>query len=166
MEAGRFREDLFYRLDVYPVTVPPLRDRSEDIPLLVEHFVRQLGSRHGTEIREIPGAVMELLADYSWPGNVRELQNVIERAILVSDHGVLRLADPLTERDTDPTEERFVNVRGRFRPLNDVERDYIAEVLESVDGQVSGSGGAAEILGLHPNTLRSRLKKLGITPRK
>jgi len=162
MEGGRFREDLFYRLEVYPVTVPPLRDRSEDIPMLVQHFVGQIGARHGAQIDEVPSTVMRLLQDYSWPGNVRELQNVIERAILVSRQGVLRLADPLEERGNDEAPTPVRGVEDRFRSLNDVERDHIAEVLESVNGQISGSGGAAEILGLHPNTLRYRMKKLGI----
>ena len=165
MEAGRFREDLFYRLEVYPITVPPLRDRQEDIRALVEHFVRSIGRRHGVPITEIPSTVLRLLEQYSWPGNVRELQNVIERAILLSDKGVLRLADPLEERNTETVSTPVRATDGRFRSLDEVEREHIAEVLASANGQISGSGGAAKILGLHANTLRYRMKKLGIPTR-
>jgi PAS domain S-box-containing protein len=148
MEAGRFREDLFYRVAVYPITVPPLRDRREDIPLLVQHFARHFAQRRGLRIDEIPAKVMRRLQTYDWPGNVRELQNVIERAVLTSSGGVLRLAEPLKSE-----------ANGR---ADEVERRYIVRVLEATGGQVSGAGGAAEILGLHANTLRYRMKKLGI----
>ena len=163
VEAGRFREDLFYRLDVYPITVPPLRDRREDIALLVNHFARKLGARHKVPIHEVPQEVMRQLEAYDWPGNVRELQNVIERAVLTSSDGVLKLAGPLEARSVD-SQPSSAREDGRLRTLEDVERSHIEEILRVCGGQIAGSGGAAEILGMHPNTLRSRLKKLGIEP--
>ena len=163
MEAGRFREDLFYRIAVYPITVPPLCDRREDIPLLVQHFVQHFAKRLGVRIDEVPAEVMRLLQAYHWPGNVRELQNVIERAVLTSTDRVMRLAEPLkTVADAKaPTHENELEVPGLT--LDEVERRYIVRVLQTTEGQVSGAGGAAEILGLHANTLRYRMKKLGIT---
>ncbi|MCJ7754121.1 MAG: sigma 54-interacting transcriptional regulator, partial [Thermoanaerobaculales bacterium] len=163
MEAGRFREDLFYRVAVYPITVPPLRDRREDIPLLVQHFVQHFARRLAVRIDEIPAEVMRRLQAYHWPGNVRELQNVIERAVLISTDRVMHLAEPL-KSDADvkaPAYEKEPEAPGLT--LDEVERRYIVRVLEATGGQVSGTGGAAEILGLHANTLRYRMKKLGIS---
>ncbi len=162
-EAGRFREDLFYRIAVYPITVPPLRDRRQDIPLLVEHFVQHFAQRRGWRIDEIPAEVMRRLRAYDWPGNVRELQNVIERAVLTTTDAVLRLAEPLQSAASEKvaTPENGSDAIGMT--LDEVERRYIVRVLEATDGQVSGAGAAAEILGLHANTLRYRMKKLGIT---
>jgi len=161
IDAGRFREDLYYRLDVFPITVPPLRDRREDIELLVRHFAGLLAARHKVLIHEVPQEVMRQLEAYDWPGNVRELQNVIERAVLTSSDGVLKLVGPLDGRSSDP-QPSSARENGRLRTLEDVERSHIEEILRVCGGQIAGSGGAAEILGLHPNTLRSRLNKLGI----
>jgi len=160
VEAGRFREDLYYRLEVYPLTVPPLRERREDIPLLVQHFARVLGARHGVVIEEIPPEVLRRLGAYDWPGNVRELMNVVERAVLTSAGGVLKLATPLqaVASGTSPAE----TPRAVLTTLREVESAHISAVLEACNGKIAGSGGAAEVLGLHPNTLRSRIKKLGI----
>jgi transcriptional regulator with GAF, ATPase, and Fis domain len=163
MEAGRFREDLFYRIAVYPITVPRLGDRREDIPLLVEHFVQHFAQRRGLRIDEIPAEVMRRLRAYDWPGNVRELQNVIERAVLTTTDAVLRLAEPL---QSAADEKAATPENGSDAPdetLDEVERRYIVRVLEATGGQISGAGGAAEILGLHANTLRYRMKKLGIS---
>jgi chemotaxis protein methyltransferase CheR len=162
IEAGRFREDLFYRIAVYPITVPPLRVRREDIPPLVEHFARQYAQRRGKRIDEVPAELMRRLLAYDWPGNVRELQNVIERAVLTSSGPDLRLAEPLESagRRVSATPESGLDAAGLT--LDEVERNHIARVLESVGGQISGKDGAAEILGLHANTLRYRMKKLGI----
>ena len=165
VEAGRFREDLFYRLEVYPITVPPLRDRREDIEVLARHFAGELAARHGVELREVSQEVLRTLEAYDWPGNVRELQNVLERAVLNVRDGVLRLVGPLEVRNggepapADPGERRLGT-------LDEVQRDHIVAVLSACGGQIAGRGGAASILGMHPNTLRSRLKKLGITPPK
>jgi len=163
MEAGRFREDLFYRISVYPITVPPLRDRSEDIPALVQHFTRHFALRRGRDIAEIPAEVMRRLESYDWPGNVRELQNVIERAVLTSTGGVLKLAEPLQNAAIDRAADAAKDFGEGLLPLDEVERRYIERVLASTRGKISGSGGAAEVLGLHANTLRYRMKKLGIS---
>ena len=162
MEAGRFREDLFYRVAVYPITVPALRDRPEDIPLLVQHFVQHFAQRRARRIDEVPTEVMRRLQAYHWPGNVRELQNVIERAVLTSSDRVLRLAEPLKTNGNDKVATRVIDLEAPDLTLDEVERRYIVRVLEATTGQVSGAGGAAEILGLHANTLRYRMKKLGI----
>lgn len=165
VEAGRFREDLFYRLEVFPITVPPLRERREDIEVLVHHFAGSLAKRHGIEIQEIPTEVMRQLEGYDWPGNVRELQNIIERAVLTSTDGVLRLAGPLNAAKGD--EADISEPQGRvFRTLEEIQRDHILAVIKACGGQIAGRVGAAKILGVHPNTLRSRLKKLGISPQK
>jgi transcriptional regulator with GAF, ATPase, and Fis domain len=162
MEAGRFREDLFYRVAVYPITVPPLSDRRDDIPILVQHFVQHFARRRGTRIDQVPAEVMRRLQAYDWPGNVRELQNVIERAVLTSTDQVLRLAEPLKSDSNRKaaTQEPVPEVSGLT--LDEVERRYIVQVLEATRGQISGAGGAGEILGMHANTLRYRMKKLGI----
>jgi len=165
IKAGRFREDLFYRLEVFPITVPPLRDRREDIEVLIHHFARILARRHRTDVKEIPAEVMRQLESYDWPGNVRELQNVIERAVLTSTGGVLRLSGPLTALEGNGEEAR--ETRGPvFKTLEEIQRDHILAVIDACGGQIAGSEGAAKILGVHPNTLRSRLKKLGISPQK
>jgi PAS domain S-box-containing protein len=163
VEAGRFRQDLFYRLDVFPITVPPLRDRIEDVPDLVAHFVRQVSAREGIRVDEIPREVLRHLAEHSWPGNVRELQNVVERAVLRCTDGVLRLTEALVKR---PVPAESVNGPGAGLPrptLDELQRDYIRQVVKECDGRIAGPGGAAEILGVHPNTLRSRMAKLRIS---
>jgi PAS domain S-box-containing protein len=162
MEAGRFREDLFYRVAVYPITLPPLRDRADDIPLLIEHFVKLFAGRRGLRVDEIPAELMRRLQAYHWPGNVRELQNVIERAVLTSSGGVLRLAEPLRDDSIGSANTSGVELEVVGSTLEEVERHHIVKTLEATGGQVSGAGGAAETLGLHANTLRYRMKKLGI----
>jgi PAS domain S-box-containing protein len=156
---GRFREDLYYRLAVFPITIPPLRDRQEDVPQLVSHFAATYAARQGKRIDQIPPGVMDALVRYAWPGNVRELQNVIERAVLTSQGPELRLAEPLSGAETPG-----IVAIGRNGPetLEAVERLHILEVLERTQWQVAGAGGAAERLGLKPSTLRSRMKKLAI----
>jgi len=166
-----FREDLFYRLEVYPITVPPLRDRPDDIPALVEHFARQLSEECGRKIREIEPELLRAAQAYPWPGNVRELRNVVERAVLTTRDGCLRLAEPLTGSTAGSVNSGLVDTvhpiagrapDGRIPTLQDLDREHIRSVLELCGGQIAGPGGAAEILGLHPNTLRSRMKKLGL----
>jgi transcriptional regulator with GAF, ATPase, and Fis domain len=154
VEQGRFREDLYYRLHVYPITVPTLRQRKDDIPLMVQFFVQRFGKNQGKRIDQIPQAVMEELEQYDWPGNVRELENVIERAVIVTRDSTLRLAARL------PREKG--NGEVYEGPLEDVQRDYIRQILELVEWRIEGTGGAAELLKLHPNTLRFRMRKLGI----
>ena len=153
ISKGRFRMDLFYRLNVFPITVIPLRQRVNDIPLLVEFFVKQFNKVMGKNITRIPKKVIEQLKAYSWPGNVRELENIVERAMIVSKNTVLKV-----EHLQLPI---FVNEE-KFQSLADHERDYITKVLEKTLWRINGSNGAAKILDMHPETLRSRIKKLGI----
>ncbi len=152
VNAGRFRKDLFFRLNVYPITIAPLRERPSDIPLLVEHFVRRFNRKLAKNITTIPKKVMESLQQYSWPGNVRELENVIERAVILSNSSTLFI---------ESLKEQHINDNG-FKPLTEFERDYIIKVLEHTYWRVDGPNGAARILDMHPETLRSRMRKLGI----
>jgi formate hydrogenlyase transcriptional activator len=151
----RFREDLYYRLNVFPVSIPPLRTRSGDIPQLVNHFIGKYARKFGRTYESVPKSMMKALQDHSWPGNVRELQHVIERAVITSPGPVLRLADKL-ERGTADSGE------GALKVLSEMERDHIVKVLEKTGWKIEGEGGAASVLGINPSTLRSRIKKLGI----
>jgi formate hydrogenlyase transcriptional activator len=151
----RFREDLYYRLNVFPVSIPPLRARTEDIPQLVSHFVDRYARKFGRNYESVPKSVMKAFQEHCWPGNVRELQHVIERAVITSLGPVLRLADKL-ERGTADSGE------GALKALSDMERDHIVKVLEKTSWKIEGEGGAASVLGLNPSTLRSRIKKLDI----
>ncbi len=154
--AGRFREDLWYRLNVFPITVPPLRQRRDDIPLLARAFVERTSARLGRPALEIPRSVMSELQAHDWPGNVRELQNVIEQAVLVSDGESLRLPDRLIHgQGASPPV-------GGMKNLEEVERAHILEVLQATGWKLEGREGAAAVLGLKPSTLRSRMLKLDI----
>ena len=155
VRQGRFREDLWYRLNIFPITVPPLRERRQDIPLLVEHFVDKISKRLGKTIEIIPAAVMAILQNYHWPGNIRELENVLERAVINSSGIRLHLVDELKKPVRDPTPAN--------QTLAEVERAYILQVLAQTDWKVSGNNSAAEILGLDRSTLRARMRKLQIT---
>ena len=152
--SERFREDLWYRLNVFPITVPPLRERREDISLLVDYFVDKISKRLGKSIESIPKTVMNELQNYHWPGNVRELENVLERAVINSSGPKLHLVDELKKPHKDST---AVN-----KTLDEIEHDYIVQVLEQARWKVSGKNGAAGILGLDRSTLRARMRKLGI----
>jgi len=156
VQQGRFREDLFYRLHVYPITVPPLRDRKQDIPLLIEHFLPAINAKTGRGIQEVPSGVLRAFEAYSWPGNVRQLQNLLEESVVISTGDVLCL--PAHFGGEEPPGRG-----GAIKTLAQAERDLIDEVLTATNGQIAGAGGAAEILDIHPNTLRSRMKKLGIS---
>ena len=158
---GRFRPDLFYRLNVYPITVPPLRTRREDIPLLVNHFVPQIAARMGKTVDQIPPHVLEKLTAYNWPGNVRELINILERAVITSFDSVIRLPEEIAETTKPP--ENASNAQTQPVDLQTVERQHIISVLNSVNWRISGPKGAAKILGLNPSTLRFRMQKLGIS---
>jgi PAS domain S-box-containing protein len=147
-----FRKDLYYRLNVFPIRVPPLRDHPEDIPGLVWTFAWEFGESIGKPIERIPQQTMAALQSYEWPGNVRELRNVVERAVILSDGGVLSVTLP--QAASAPATPAAT--------LSVIERQYILQVLERVGWQVRGSGGAAEVLGLKPTTLESRMRKLGI----
>jgi len=155
VRKGNFREDLWYRLNVFPITMPPLRDRKDDIPLLTDFYVRKIARRMGKTIQVIPENVMNALQTYHWPGNIRELENVLERAVINSSGPKLRLVDELRKppfKDSDISQ----------KTLEAVERDYIIRVLEQTQWKVSGENSAAEILGLNRSTLRARMRKLEI----
>jgi len=156
VRARRFREDLWYRLNVFPITVPPLRNRKEDIPLLARFFVAKFSKKLGKSIREIDPEVMGSLMRYSWPGNVRELENVIERAVICTPGTRLRLADQIAV-DLPVSPPALLS-----RNLMDVEREHILRTLEEHKWQIEGEQGAAAVLGLNPSTLRGRMRKLGI----
>ncbi len=154
VRKGTFREDLWYRLNIFPITMPPLRDRLDDIPLLVDFYVTKITRRLGKSIKIIPAGVMHALQDYHWPGNIRELENVLERAIINSSGPKLRLVDDLKRpsQDTSPN----------LKTLESVQREYIMRVLEQTQWKISGKNSAAEILNLDRSTLRARMRKLNI----
>ena len=151
----QFRSDLFYRLNVFPIRIPPLRERADDIPLLVRFFAQMYSRRMSRNIETIPSETMDALARYPWPGNVRELENLIERAVILSPGTVLRV--PLAElRAAD------VASPAGTATLEQVERDHILQALRESHWRLSGPGGAATQLGMKRTTLQSRMKKLGI----
>jgi len=154
VRKGTFREDLWYRLNIFPITMPPLRARREDIPLLVHFFIDKISKRLGKSIGMVPVSVMDALQNYHWPGNIRELENVLERAVINSSGPKLHLVDELKKPRQDLTEAN--------RSLADVERAYIVRVLEQTQWKVSGKNSAAEILGLNRSTLRARMRKFDI----
>jgi formate hydrogenlyase transcriptional activator len=153
-----FRSDLYYRLNVFPIYVPPLRERQEDIPLLVQHFVQEATRRMRKTIDTIPSETVEALVRYRWPGNIRELENVIERAVILSPGPVLRLS-PRDLKSRVPPDQSA----GRHQTLEEVERNHILMTLKETRWVLSGPSGAASRLGLNRSTLYFRMKKLGIT---
>jgi formate hydrogenlyase transcriptional activator len=158
-EEGHFRDDLYYRLHVFPIRVPPLRERSEDIPALLDHFIGRFADRMNKQITRVPRQTMELLLAYHWPGNVRELENVIERATIVSSGDAL-VIDPtwLSGQASAETVAAGIGVR----PLAEVQRKTILDALQARGGKVYGRDGAAALLGLKPTTLYGKMRKLGI----
>jgi transcriptional regulator with GAF, ATPase, and Fis domain len=152
----KFRQDLFFRLNVFSIDISPLRERKEDIPLLAAYFLEVLGKRIGKKVDTVEKSTMKLFMEYSWPGNVRELQNVIEHGMVISRGDSLEIPDSY-----------FAQTPGRPRrsgliPLEEYEKKYILEILQHTQGAIYGPKGAAVILGLKPSTLQSRMKKLGI----
>jgi transcriptional regulator with GAF, ATPase, and Fis domain len=155
VKAGRFRRDLYYRLNVFPITMPPLRERRSDVPLLAKYLIARLARKHQRRIDTIPRAVFDSLAAYDWPGNVRELENVLERAIITTPATTLELVEGLTP----DTADAFAS------PTNlmvDVERAHILRMLHASEWRIEGPRGAACALGLKPSTLRSRMRRLGV----
>ena len=152
VEQGRFRRDLFYRLNVFPITVPPLRERTEDIPQLVWEFVSEFGERMGKKMRRIASRDMQALQDYPWPGNIRELRNVIEHSLIVSTSDTLQL----------PRMNATPSGSGQLKSLEEVEKEYIQFILKTTRGRIKGDQGAAALLRMNPSTLYSRMRKLGI----
>lgn len=162
VQEGKFRADLFYRLNAFPLILPPLRERSEDITLLVNYFAQKYRTRFRKNIISINQTSLENLQNYSWPGNVRELEHIIERAVLLAKGEVLEIDLPLNKSaNTDATNTDTAN-NNRLVSMEEMERNYIKEVLQHTRGVIAGKGGAAEILGLPPSTLRSRMKRLGL----
>jgi transcriptional regulator with GAF, ATPase, and Fis domain len=158
VKAGRFRADLYFRLNVFPVLLPPLRDRKEDIEALLHFFINKYSRTTGRKIKKVAASVLHQLRSYSWPGNVRELEHLIERNILLSTDGVLDAIEiPKTTASDQSQEAALMN-----RSLEDVERSYILQTLKRCGGKISGAGGAAEILQVPGNTLHSKIKKLQI----
>jgi transcriptional regulator with GAF, ATPase, and Fis domain len=154
VKAGRFRADLYYRLAVFPITVPPLRDRRSDIPALVENIVRELSSRHGRSVTRIRPSILRALAAHSWPGNVRELRNVIERSVIASEDDDLAF---------DPGWLVGASVAETAKTWASEERQRIVDALHAAGGRVYGPGGAAHRLGLNPTTLYGKMRKHGIS---
>ena len=169
---GNFRQDLYYRLNVFPVTLPPLRERPEDIPPLVHYFVARYRAKIGRKISRVPQETMARLVGYAWPGNVRELENVIERAVILSPGADLEVAPELLPASVPAAASRSAARADAVPPrsaapadavpLTLVERDHILSVLRRTNWRVDGPRGAARLLSMHPSTLRSRMQKLGI----
>jgi formate hydrogenlyase transcriptional activator len=174
-----FREDLYYRLNVFPVRLPPLRERRDDIPLLVQFLVKKFALRIGKRLDQVSRATMQRLVEYPWPGNIRELQNVLERAVILASGDDLEIGPdllpvsspvPADRRQPGPEPAPPTTLPAETGPTADkgqptleaVERDYILAVLRQTHGIITGPRGAAKILDLHPSTLRNRMKKLGI----
>ena len=154
VHEGRFRQDLWYRLNVFPITVPPLRKRLDDIPLIIQYYVDIFARKLGKDIASVPVKVVKTLQSYAWPGNVRELQNVLERAVINTSGPSLNLSEELWQNNQTFPES--------FKSLHDMERDYIVKALERTNWKVSGENSAAETLGLYRSTLRAKMRKLNI----
>jgi len=168
VEEQRFRSDLYYRLNVFPIRVPPLRERKEDIPLLVRHFVQQFSRRNNRVINTIPSETMQALVHYHWPGNIRELQNVIERAVIISKGTMLNVplaglqSNVVHKASHPPTEPTLAGHKGLQDILDETERTEILRALEASNGVLAGPAGAAARLGMKRSTLQLRMQKLGI----
>jgi len=164
IEKGRFRKDLFYRLNVFSITIPPLRERKQDIPLIVKFYVQKFDKIHGKGTKEVPENTLRALENYSWPGNVRELTNVIERAVVMSDGPELRLEEQIDAMLIDHGQEKVPKgiEEGERKSLVEIEREHILAMLQEIGWKIEGRNGAAQLLGMNPSTLRSRMKKLGI----
>jgi transcriptional regulator with GAF, ATPase, and Fis domain len=160
VRRGRFRPDLFYRLNVFPITVPALRHRLDDLPVLVRHLSEKLGRQLRRPVQQLADGSLEALARHDWPGNIRELENVLQQAIILSTNGVLDLRNFIGER-IDAC-EASLGSDDSPRPLVEVERDHMRYVLGRTDWRIEGPVGAARLLGVNPSTLRSKMAKLGI----
>jgi len=157
VSQGRFRIDLYYRLNVFPITMPPLRERGNDISLLAEYFTRYFSAKQGKVIAGVDPVFMEQLKMYTWPGNVRELENIIERGVLISNGGWVSVPG-FAEQFANPDNPDTV-----MKTIDQNERDHILKAIERCDGKIYGEGGAAKLLNINPSTLKSRMGRLGIT---
>jgi formate hydrogenlyase transcriptional activator len=157
IRQGRFREDLFYRLNVFPITIPPLRQRKEDIPILVDYFVAKFNKKIGKKIETVSKDTLNALEEYNWPGNVRELESIVERAVITSGGTALQILDRF-ENSPQTVDQEAQD----FKALVDIEREHILQALEKTGWRIEGEKGAAAMLGLNPSTLRGRMRKEGI----
>jgi len=155
VEKAHFRQDLFYRLNVFPIHLPPLRERKEDIPLLTDYFVKKFSADLKKNINSVPKKIIDTFLNYDWPGNIRELENIIERSVIITNGTKLEIGDWFKQSITKRKQSKYSS-------LEEIEKEYILEVLENCNWKVSGKNGAAEILKIKPTTLEARLKKLGI----
>jgi len=155
VREGSFRSDLFYRLNVFPIHLPPLRERKEDIPLLVSYLTKKYGTRHGKRIESLPQSLIHALQSYPWPGNIRELENIIERAVILTQGAQLEMPNWQSRPTSMPSVAKIAS-------LEELDREHILEVLSMTGWRVSGQSGAAKLLGLKRTTLEARMKKLGI----
>jgi transcriptional regulator with GAF, ATPase, and Fis domain len=156
VEAGRFRNDLYYRLDVFPIVLPPLRERKEDIPLLVAHFIDRLARKSGKKITNISSKALQEMAAYDWPGNIRELEHIIERSVLMAQGTTIK------EIYLQKTGKESISADLCIKTLEQNERDHVIAALKKCNGRIRGAGGAAELLNVPPTTLHSKIKKLKI----
>jgi transcriptional regulator with GAF, ATPase, and Fis domain len=164
IKKGRFRQDLYYRLSVYPITIPPLRERIEDIPPLVKFYIRKFSKSHGIDISRVSKNTMKSLQEYNWPGNVRELINIIERAVIVNGGPEFRLADRIgVPANADLAEKGSENIKKlETNNLSEIEKSHILKTLQETGWRIDGDRGCAKLLGMNPSTLRGRMRKLGI----
>lgn len=160
IDEGNFREDLYYRLHVFPIKIPPLRERKEDVQVLTQYFIKKYCKKTGKKIEKIPSKVMEKLEKYDWPGNVRELENIVERAVIISSGNSLQMGDWIDSRKKPAGDEE------QILTLEEMERNHIIKILKYCNGVIHGPMGAAELLKINPSTLRSRMMKLGIKMKK
>jgi transcriptional regulator with GAF, ATPase, and Fis domain len=157
---GRFRSDLYYRLNIFPISLPPLRSRTEDIPLLATHFIQRFSKKLGIQINKISNMALQELQHYNWPGNIRELEHLIERSIL------LTTGDTITNISLPPPKQPGTNQLSQeyfsLKTIDENERDHILSMLKYCNGKIAGEGGAAQRLGVPSSTLGSKIKRLGI----
>jgi two-component system response regulator HydG len=158
MAGGRFRMDLYYRLNVFPISLPPLRERKEDILSLANYFLSRYANKENKTIIGLADDVIKAMLDYSWPGNIRELENLMERSVLLANGRIINFLQLPINQKMAPS----IDIKGRLKTMTENERDHILAVLEKCNWKINGQGGAAEILDMNASTLTSRMKKLGI----
>jgi len=157
VEEKRFREDLYFRINVFPITIPALRERIEDIPVLINHFVNKYCDKHRKEIKYISDNTLQQMKSYAWPGNVRELENLIERAIIISNQDLLII------KEFEASTQKNSIIKHSSTTLEEVQRNHIIKILNKTHWKIDGKEGAAIVLDMKPSTLRDRMKKFGIT---